>query len=96
MAEFLHEVVNAGMESSYDRNETVKKSSEPPWMTPEIRKLIKTRWPIFREEKRSAVWKKLKQMTRRKIKEHRKKYNEEKKNKILSGGVNRFHECVLQ
>ena len=33
-------------------------------------------------------------MTKKKIRDRRKQYNKEKKNRILSGNTNRFHECV--
>ena len=90
----LHEVFTQGMSDCYKRKETVKKSSEPPWMTKGILKLITQRRGIFREERRNLGGRAVKKRTKKLIKERKKAYNKEKKDKILSGGVSRFHECV--
>ena len=43
----------------------VKKNSEPPWITPYIRKLIKKRRAIFRKFGRNKVWKAVKRRTKK-------------------------------
>ena len=95
MIEKLHSVFEQGMGECYEKKETTKKSSEPPWMTDGIRDLIRQRRGIFKEEKkRTDAWKAVKRATRRMIRQRRGAYNREKKERILSGGINRFHECV--
>ena len=60
MVNELHRVFDEGMEASYKRMKSSKKSSEPPWMTNGIRRLIKRCRAVFRKLGRNQVWKKLK------------------------------------
>ena len=63
-------------------------------MTGSIRKLIKRRRAIFKKHGRNAAWKAMKKKTRRIIRERRKAYNQDKKDKIMRGEPTRFHQCV--
>ena len=91
MVEKLHGFFNESMNASYQKV-TIKRN-EPQWMTNAIRKLIARRRAIFREERRSDRWKKLKKKIMNIIKKRRKAYNEDKKSKMLSKGAN-FFTCV--
>ena len=94
MVEVLHTVFDKGMTSSYELKESQKKTTEPPWMTSGIRRLIRRRRAIFRKFGRNEVWKKMKRKTRRIIRDRRRSYNEEKKSRIMTGQANKFHDCV--
>ena len=69
--EKLHHVINIGMEECYERKTSIKKSSEPPWITSAIRRMIKRRRAVFRKWGRNQVWKQLKKKTRKIIRERR-------------------------
>ena len=90
----LHAVFERGMAQSYELKTSVKKSSEPSWMTGAIRRLIKKRRAVFRKFGRNAVWKRLKAKSRRIIRDRKKVYNEQRKEKILKGNIKKFHETV--
>ena len=90
----LHEFFEHDMSTRYETRKSTKKSTEPPWMTGGIRRLIKRRRSIFRKFGRNIVWKILKKKTTKIIKERKKAYNLQKKEKILDGSVKKFHECV--
>ena len=86
MVNNLHNIFENAMESSYERKNSFKKSSEPPWINQYIRQLIRKRRAIFRIFGRNAAWKAVKNKTKRLIKEHKKGYNKKKKESILQGG----------
>lgn len=94
MVNNLHDIFENAMESSYERKNSFKKSSEPPWINQYIRQLIRKRRAIFRIFGRNAAWKAVKNKTKRLIKERKKGYNKKKKESILQGGKHQFHECV--
>ena len=94
MVEEMHLIFKTTMQQSYETITRKKKSSEPPWMNEYIRKLIARRRAMYREEyKRDDEWQKLKKKIRNTIKRRKKKFNEDKKSKMLSKGAN-FFECV--
>lgn len=51
----MQRVFEQGMESSYERKTSTKKTSEPSWMTGGIRRLIRRRRAVFRKWGRNEV-----------------------------------------
>ena len=94
MVQTLHEIFENGMKKYYETRKSVKKSSEPPWMTAGIHRLIRRRRAVFRKWGRNAVWKSLKIKTKKIISERKLGYNVQKKEKILAGTSTKFHDCV--
>ena len=94
MVQNLHDIFEKGMQDCYERKVSVKKTSEPPWMTNGIRRLIKRRRAVFRKFGRNVVWKNLKKKTKKLIRDSCNGYNKKKEDSILAGGSNKFHECV--
>ena len=94
MVERMHAVFEKGMEECYDRKSSTKKTSEPPWITGGIRRLIKRRRAVFRKFGRNRAWKILKKKTKKIIKEGKEAYNKKKKEGILDGSSKKFHQCV--
>ena len=94
MVEKLHERFEEGMKMCFELKKSAKKTSEPPWMTAGIRRLIKKRRAIFRKFGRNVVWKALKKKTKKFIRDRKRTYDLEKKQKILEGKSNRLHECA--
>ena len=91
----LEKTLEVGMMESFVKKQRVKKSSEPPWMTGEIRQWIVRRRAIFRRCGRNAAWKKLKRRTTAAIKRRRTGYNAHLREKFMSGkGTGGFHHCV--
>ena len=93
MVEYLHGEFEKALSSSYQKITRRRKLNEPQWMNESIRKLIARRRAIFRDEGRTERWKKLKKKIARIIKNRRKKFNQDKKDKMLGQGAN-FFDCV--
>ena len=94
MVEVLHSKFKDGMDMSYELKKSTKKSSEPPWITAGIRRLIRRRRAVFRKWGRNEVWKQMKRKTSRLIRNRKKAYNLQKKDKIINASKNGFHDCV--
>ena len=72
----LHDLLNQGMNESYETEQRKKKNSEPSWMTDWIRDLIEDRRAVFKnDEGRSERWKKIKKKTARIVKKRKAKHN---------------------
>ena len=82
------------MRLSYELKTSTKKTSEPPWMTMGIRKLIKKRRAIFRKFGRNVVWRALKRKTKKIIRDRRRAYDSKKKEDIMGGKKTKLHKCV--
>ena len=62
------------IEKNFPEKTTKYKSSDDPWITIGIRKKIKLRKRLFKEEGRSENWKRVKRITDLKIAEKRQEY----------------------
>ena len=69
--EALHEAFEKGMNEAFPFRTRKKKSTEPVWMTDEIRSLIATRRKLFRRMKRKGRWKEIKALVAKKVKDRK-------------------------
>ena len=90
----LHTIIELGMEKCFERKTSMRKTSEPSWISKELRSLIRRRRAVFKREGRSNNWWRLKKKTIEIVKARRTKYNEEKKSKVLGADQNNFYKCV--
>ena len=90
----LHQIIQNGIEKAYKLVKRTKKSSEPQWMSPYIRRRIKRRRAVFRRAGRCETWKKLKSKTQRIIDKRGTHFNKIKKDKLLGENKQNFHACV--
>ena len=92
----LHSLFNKGMKHCFEWKIRTKKSSEPPWMTGWLAKMIARRRAIFRKSgRRCLAWRTLSKKIRRIIKKRKDKYFESVRNKFLNEGDSKnFHYCV--
>ena len=88
------DVVTKAIEKSFEKKTSKKKSSEPSWVSAEIRKNIKRRRAVFKREGRGQNWWKIKLDSKRIFNARRNKYNAEKKNIIFAAGPNSFFTCI--
>ena len=56
MVKKLEKVINTGIEKSFEKKVSRKKTPEPSWISDAIRANIKCRRAIFRREGRSENW----------------------------------------
>ena len=94
MVAALHETIDKGMKQCFEHKTSTKKSSEPPWMSKELRDMIRRRRAVFKRDGRSENWWRLKLRSRNAIKERRDKYNSERREKIMGADKNNFYKCV--
>ena len=73
-AEALVRTLNETMNKCYPLKRIKKRSADDPWITPGIRLRIGHRMRVYRREKRSALWKQIKNETNRMIKESKRGY----------------------
>ena len=90
----LHQVIEEGMRSCFEKKVSCKKTSEPSWISTDIRTLIRRRRAVFKREGRSRNWWRLKKKSAVAIKNRRDRYNKEKKEKIMGADRNNFFKCV--
>ena len=90
----LHAVIENGMASCFEHKTSKRKTSEPSWVSKEIRTAIRRRRAIFKREGRSEGWKRMKKITNKMIGDRRKNYNKEKKEKVLGADKNNFFKCI--
>ena len=93
--ELIHRAFQEGMGISFEWVTKKKKTSEPPWMTDHIRKWIARRRGVFRKEGRSERWKCLKKSTNNMIRERRRNFNLNIRDKFLNNADSKsFHKGV--
>ena len=83
------EIVTAAVNRFFPRKITRRKSSDLPWINTRIRRKIARRKVIFRDEGRSARWRRHKQITDRLIKDRREGYFSVQKVHILAKDASR-------
>ena len=67
--EALHILFEGAMETCFEYVTKKKKTSEPSWMTEDIRKLVRKCRKFFKKHGRNVVWRRLKRITSDRIKE---------------------------
>ena len=77
MVDNLHQIFNSASNSSYKTVTTTRKSNQPPWIDDYVLALIKQRRKVFRRERRSDEWKKIKKKTRAVIKKRKAFFNKQ-------------------
>ena len=82
-ANLYQEAVTGAMEEVFPLITVRKKSTDCPWISNRIWKLIRRRKGVYRREGRSAKWKRLKKLTDEMIKERRRIYLDSQKECLL-------------
>ena len=94
MVDALHNSFEEAVQDCFDTKFRKKKSSEPVWMTDEIRDLIRKRRKLFRRMKRRGRWIFLKKLMEEKIKKKKKGHARHVKQKFLDGDSRSFFRSV--
>ena len=94
MAELLHNLFKTAVSNSYQFKTNTKKSNQPQWINQYVLELIARRRVVFRREKRSQEWKKIKKKTAEIIKKCKASFNQKKRDKMLACESRNFHKCV--
>ena len=94
MVDKLHELFEHISGKAYVTKTTKKKSNQPPWINDHVLGLIANRRTVYRREKRSTEWKKLKRKTASIIKKRKAYFNKLKRDKMLGCNSRSFHRCV--
>ena len=63
----LHNIIEQGMLTSFEKKTSVRKTSEPSWISKQIRDTIRRRRAVFKREGRSENWRRIKKMKKIKV-----------------------------
>ena len=74
MTETFISTIEEKMDEIYPMIRRTKKSSDPPWMTPQIKKRIRSRKRSYKREDRGPSWRKKKKMTADLVKKAKKDF----------------------
>ena len=81
--------LEVGMNLFFPYKTTIKRASDPPWINPYIRHMIKKRRKIYHREGRSGKWKSLMKKIRKLVKKRAGKYWEHQKRDLLQKDASR-------
>ena len=77
MVDNLHRIFTSASDYRYKTVTTTRKSSQPPWIDDYVLALIRQRRKVFRRERRSDEWEKIKKKTRAVIKKRKAFFNKQ-------------------
>ena len=82
--QILHSILEQGMERCFEMKTRKKKTTEPVWMTDEIRTLIRKRRRLYRRVKRKEKWMEIKAIVAAKVSERKKGHGQYVKDKFAA------------
>ena len=85
----LLRVLESQMDRFFPYKTTVKRESDPPWINPYVRQLVKRRRRVYHREGRSAKWKSLMKKVRNLVKKRANNYWNHQKRELLGGDASR-------
>ena len=86
-------IVNGGVAAHFPMKTTRRKDTDPPWINEKVRRKIRRRKAVYREQGRSPLWKSLKKATDRLIKEGMRTYQDSQRIVLLAGDG---HRCFFK
>ena len=88
LTEFLG-ILECQMDKFFPFKTTVRRESDPPWINPYVRQLVKRRRRVYHKEGRSARWKALMKKVRNLVKKRAGNYWTHQKKELLKGDASR-------
>ena len=89
LAAFLH-TLESKMDLFFPYKTTVRRESDPPWINPYVKQLIKKRRRVYHREGRSQKWKDLMKKVRKLVRKRASRYWEHQKRGLLQGDASRL------